>query len=339
MSIASEITRLQGCKSDIRTALVNKGVTSASTHNMADFATDISNITAGGATITVTYDSSFYNKTITCSNGSKTYTKTTTSSGSTEFSVSDEGTWTITCNGVSRTVNVVLNYSTQMTITKTITVYSAANDTVSFTDAAGSKTVTTNSSGQGSVSITFIPNQSITFTSTVAKNPNNLSANYSKTITITESTTSVSVMPDGVVIYWWGYNKYPWTQSGWQNNGSTSAQTGSTATFNTNNMELYNATEYPLMYGLSSAIDLSAQTEAHIIYKSSSTMYNAQFASLNNTKNYTSGGLDLTTSTSDKHISGAQTLTSNIYPLFRFWYASTAGHKAQRVYVSAIWYD
>lgn len=114
MSIASEITRLQGCKSDIRSALVNKGITSASTHNMADFATDISNITAGGATITVTYDSSFYNKTITCSNGSKTYTKTTTSSGSTEFSVSDEGTWTITCNGVSVSLDVTLNYSTQI---------------------------------------------------------------------------------------------------------------------------------------------------------------------------------------------------------------------------------
>lgn len=114
MSIASEITRLQGCKSDIRTALVNKGITSASTHNMADFATDISNISAGGATITVTYDSSFYNKTMTCTNGTKTYTKTTTSSGSTTFNVNEEGTWTITCNGVSVTVAVVLSYSTQM---------------------------------------------------------------------------------------------------------------------------------------------------------------------------------------------------------------------------------
>ena len=74
----------------------------------------ISGGAGGGATITVTYDSSFYNKTITCSNGTKTYTKTTTSSGSTEFSVSDEVTWTITCNGVSVSLNVTLNYATQM---------------------------------------------------------------------------------------------------------------------------------------------------------------------------------------------------------------------------------
>ena len=167
---------------------------------------------AGGttATITVTYDSTFYNKTMTCTNGTKTYTKTTTSSGSTTFNVSEEGTWTITCNDVSRTVNVVFSYTTQMTITKTVTVYGAVGATISFSDTTGSKTVTLNSSGEGSVSITFIPNQSITITFTdtnVAKNPNNLSQNYSKAITITNSTTTIYVMPDGA-IYWYGYKRY-----------------------------------------------------------------------------------------------------------------------------------
>lgn len=156
-----------------------------------------------GAVITVTYDSSFYNKTMTCSNGTKTYTKTTTSSGSTTFSVAEGGTWTITCNGVSRTVDVVLEYSTQMAITKTVTVYSAASDTVSFTDVNGAKTVTTNTSGEGSVTITFIPNSTITFTSSYAKNPNNLSQAYSKTITMTDNITTIYVMPDGA-LYWWG---------------------------------------------------------------------------------------------------------------------------------------
>ena len=163
------------------------------------------NGTGDGATITVTYSSQFYNKTMTCTKGTKTYTKTTTSSGSTVFDVDESGTWTITCNGTSRTVDVVLEYSTQMAITKTITVYSAASDTVSFTDAAGAKTVTTNTSGQGSVSITFmLPSSSITFTSSVAKNPNNLSQAYSKTITIDSNTTAIYVMPNKT-LYWWGY--------------------------------------------------------------------------------------------------------------------------------------
>ena len=162
--------------------------------------------TAAGATITVTYTSDFYNKTMTCTKGTTTYTQTTTSSGTTTFSVAESGTWTITCNGVSRQVDVVLEYSTSMAITKTITVYSSASDTVSFSDMTGAKTVTTDTNGQGSVSITFIPpSVNITFTSSVGKNPDNLSANFSKTITITSNTTSIYVMPDNC-LYWYGCN-------------------------------------------------------------------------------------------------------------------------------------
>lgn len=182
---------------------------------------------AGGvtATITVTYDSTFYNKTMTCKNGTKTYTKTTTSSGSTTFNVYEEGTWTITCNDVSSTVNVVFSYTTQMAMTKTVTVYGAAKATISFSDTTGSKTVTLDSSGKGSVSITFIPpSKTITFTDTnVAKNPDNLSQKYSKTITITNSTTAIYVMPDGA-IYWYGYKKY------------TLSPTSASPTFNTNDI-------------------------------------------------------------------------------------------------------
>lgn len=50
MSIASEITRLQNAKTAIRNALVAKGISAASSHNMADFATDISSIVSGSVT-------------------------------------------------------------------------------------------------------------------------------------------------------------------------------------------------------------------------------------------------------------------------------------------------
>lgn len=160
------------------------------------------------ATITVSYDSSFYNKTITCSNGSKTYTATTTSSGSTTFKVNDEGTWTITCNGVSTTVEVVLNYTAQLAVTKTYTIYGAVGATITFTDITGSKTVTLDSNGAGSAQITFIPpSQNIVFTDTnVAKNPNNLSESYSKTIAVTNDMSAIYVCPDKA-LYWWGYMK------------------------------------------------------------------------------------------------------------------------------------
>lgn len=59
MSIATEITRLQGIKTDIRTALVTQGIAQASSHNMADFSADILAIQGGseGVYITVTCDS------------------------------------------------------------------------------------------------------------------------------------------------------------------------------------------------------------------------------------------------------------------------------------------
>ena len=61
MSIATEITRLQGIKTDIRTALVTQGIAQASSHNMADFSADILAIQGGseGIYITVTCDSAY----------------------------------------------------------------------------------------------------------------------------------------------------------------------------------------------------------------------------------------------------------------------------------------
>lgn len=61
MSIATEITRLQGIKTDIRTALVTQGIAQASSHNMADFSADILAIQGGseGVYITVTCDSAY----------------------------------------------------------------------------------------------------------------------------------------------------------------------------------------------------------------------------------------------------------------------------------------
>lgn len=65
MSIATEITRLQGIKTDIRSALVTQGISVASTHNMADFSTDILAIQGGseGVYITVTCARVYYNAT------------------------------------------------------------------------------------------------------------------------------------------------------------------------------------------------------------------------------------------------------------------------------------
>lgn len=89
----------------------------------------------------------------------------------------------------------------------TVTIYGAVEDTISFTDAAGISHSEVFASGQSSKSVTFKINPSgstITFTSAVAKNPDDLTTDYSKSVTITSATTEIKVMHDNS-LYWWGY--------------------------------------------------------------------------------------------------------------------------------------
>lgn len=232
---------------------------------MAWFSCNSGGGSGSGATITVTYDSSFYNKTITCSNGDKIYTKTTSNSGSTTFDIKDEGTWTITCNGVSRTVEVVLSYSTEMAVTKTITVYGAVGATISFTDTTGSKTVTLDSNGEGSVSITYIPEDTITFTDTnVAKDFNNLSNVYTKNVELDSNTTEVYVMPDNA-LYWWGFLKNCEACIGDNGWSARSAAPLYPPTFNTNSVYLPAAVKQTRGIANATIIDLTDFTNVKCV--------------------------------------------------------------------------
>ena len=196
------------------------------------------------ADITVTYPTGAQ---VSCSKTGET-TQYATGSPYT-FTVHSAGTWTITStyNGVTVTEDVVITSSGQTEsvnmVSKTITVdiYSAASDTVSFTDATGAKTATTNSSGVASgVSIEFdLYDGNITFTSAVAKDPSNLSADYSKAITLTDSTTEIVLMPQKNNIYWYGYIdgfENCNIANGWNTNNPSIILKD--ATYNTNNCQL-----------------------------------------------------------------------------------------------------
>lgn len=139
-------------------------------------------------------------------------------------------------NAASTTVAVTAAFSSQQTIT--VTLYSAAADTISYTDVNGAQTVVTDSTGKAeSVSITYDEdNPSITFTSSVADNPSDLSTKYSKTVSITEGMTEIYVMPDHC-FYWYGYNSdmVGSATAGWSYDSEAVIVNG---TFNTNNISL-----------------------------------------------------------------------------------------------------
>lgn len=91
--------------------------------------------------------------------------------------------------------------------TITVTIYSATEDTLSYTDINGDTQTIVFSSGQSSKSVDIEIGDgdiNLTFTSSVAKNPNNLSNDYSKTVAITSETTELYIMPENA-IYWYGY--------------------------------------------------------------------------------------------------------------------------------------
>ena len=89
-----------------------------------------------------------------------------------------------------------------------ITLEGALEDSITVKDSSGNIVgVCTFDSGKttGTISLT-IPSTggTYTFTSSVSDDPANINSKYSKTVTITPDTTNVKVMPDGLVLYWYG---------------------------------------------------------------------------------------------------------------------------------------
>lgn len=167
----------------------------------------------GGYELTVTCDSAFASSTITCTDGVTTLTQTCPSSSPYEvvFEIPNGGDWTIsgTTGGhtVSTGVSIPTSASLIATIQQTVTIYSAKEDTISYTDIDGATQTITFASGASSKQVTIeieANGSSITFVSSVAKDPDDLTSDYSKTVTITRNTTNVYVMPDNA-LYWWGY--------------------------------------------------------------------------------------------------------------------------------------
>ena len=109
-----------------------------------------------------------------------------------------------------------------------VTMYGAVGAVITYTDANGSQTQTLDSTGKKTnVIISVMPSSpTIVFTdTTVAKDPDNLSNNYTKSVTITDSTTNIYVMPDNA-LYWYGWMAdVEHTQSGKQQGSGTTSCT------------------------------------------------------------------------------------------------------------------
>lgn len=211
-------------------------------------------------------------------------------------------------------------------IVKTITIYSAANDTVSFSDISGEKTVVTDSSGEGSVKIFCVDGLEITFTSSVAKNPSDLSQAYSKTVTIGANTTEVYVMPNDDVLYWYGYKSSNCedisTANGWS--GSTFVA----PTYNTNDVRL--SSVIGDLSGLGNKNAITNNSKICVIYKGVTAGGGHYGVMASNTSKNTNGAPQFSTFTSNttayKEIEATNSYifvdceSGRVSDIYAFWY-------------------
>ena len=124
------------------------------------------------------------------------------------------------------------NLEFELATSVNVTLYGPPGAIITYTDTTGAHSQTLDSTGKKeNVNIGIMDN--ITFTDTnIAKDPNNLSNNYTKTITISDETTEIYVMPNNA-IYWYGYSS-----SAYQNGSSfySGYSYGGKFTVNANNM-------------------------------------------------------------------------------------------------------
>ena len=289
------------------------------------------------ADITVTYPTGAQ---VSCSKTGET-TQYATGSPYT-FTVHSAGTWTITStyNGVTVTEDVVITTSGQTEsvnmVSKTITVdlYSAAADTVSFTDETGAKTATTDSSGLASgvsIALDRYSTNNITFASSVAKDPSNLSVDFSKTVTIGANTTSIYLMPNENVLYWYGYqNNFGELSSG---NG-WSGGTFVSPTFNTNNCET-GTTSSGVSSGFGTINSVTA-TSIHSIVSSSAS--GTGQCNLDSSKDLSSSSHliqsnGVSSANTIQHLSGSGSSSTG------YMQTRVAGASSPKITLYAMWYE
>ena len=158
---------------------------------------------------------------------------------------------------------------------KTI-IHSAPLDTIYYMDNGSPITLcTTNRDGIGELDLSGLEDGIYILYSSVAKDPSNLSNDYSKAIRITKSpygeTKEMYLMPSNA-LYWYGNTCDGWTNNGY---GYSSMNTGD-LTFNTNNILMSiitSASQTIAISGITNAVDITDFDVLKVIaYKNNDTL-------------------------------------------------------------------
>lgn len=110
--------------------------------------------------------------------------------------------------------------SLNLTLELNVTFYSASGETIKYKRQNSDELILlgkADNTGKGNGTIICKEGETITFSGDIAKDKENNT--YSKSIILTKDTTEIYVMPDGKVIYWYGYGSDNMTGINEQNGG------------------------------------------------------------------------------------------------------------------------
>lgn len=216
----------------------------------------------------------------------------------------------------------------------TLTIYSAVEDLISFTDAAGITHTEQLAENQSSKSITFKINPtgdtSITFTSSIAKDPDNLSNYYSKTVSISSGTTSVYFMPNDNVLYWYGYQSDNCEEMNTTNGWSHSNQSFTSPTYNKNNVYINAPASKIQGIGSKNTVALTKLYSITQVTTSGLYLYGWTQKNVSGTT-YSDGGITITSTSLVKSALTPTTGTAD--------YLSLYGSNSKAGYIYALWYE
>ena len=214
-------------------------------------------------------------------------------------------------------------------------IHSAANDTIYMMDNGSQVPLcTTNSDGDGILDFTQFTDGTYTLYSSVAKDPTNLSNDYSKSIRITKTsygcTTEAYLVPDTIkMLYWYGIKDSNLedctSENGWT---PYSGMQWVLSTYNTNNVTLPGGTNKVNGIGTKNAVSAS---KLHIVYQNKGTNVNYFYYNVNAAKAWSGGSQISLTSTSLTYDTPSITSEINYLAL-----DTTATGRAD---VYAFWYE
>lgn len=137
-----------------------------------------------------------------------------------------------------------------------VAIHGANNSSIYYKDGGSDVIVGTTDidTGIASVNVSNMPLGTYALYDGVAKNPSDLTADYSKTVTITRNTTDVWLMPDNT-LYWWGYESSELENMTSTNGWSYSGITFGTPSRNTTSITLNSATKNAVGIGSKNTVN------------------------------------------------------------------------------------